>query len=253
MPRLSGGSARNGQISLINNVLEGSQCGTGSVSSSPPASPSPVVTPTSSGPGSTGGPAAVPAKPCPPATQVVLKATDRGTANIRRTPRAACTAGFRAAVRGHLIRRVIFSLDGARIASRTSSPFQVFLPAAPGAHKVGARVTFKDATHAKTLTFRYRACASSGAPSTPRPVAVHRMTHLPCDWSRHSGIRRGVSALAVALLAVVIACVLAVPAGQLASRCPRANLLWCFWAITSPEPNPIRVRAASNLLMLGGR
>ena len=153
--------ARNGQISLINNVLEGSQCGTGSVSSSPPASPSPVVTPTSSGPGSTGGPAAGTGKAVPTSHAGGPKATHSGTANIRRTPRAACTAGFRAAVRGHLIRRVIFSLDGTRIASRTSSPFQVFLPAALGAHKVRARVTFKDATHAKTLTFRYRACASA--------------------------------------------------------------------------------------------
>jgi hypothetical protein len=33
--------------------------------------------------------------------------------------------------------------------------------AAPGAHTVSARVTFKDATHAKTMTLPYRACAAA--------------------------------------------------------------------------------------------
>ncbi len=151
--------ARNGQISLINNVLEGSQCGTGSTSSSP-SPPGPTVgEPASGAPGSTGGPASGTGK----AVRVSLpgEPTHNGSASMYRTARAACTAGFRATVRGHLIKKVVFSLDGTRIDSRTSSPFQVLVRATPGAHKVGARVTFTDATHAKTLTFTYRACASA--------------------------------------------------------------------------------------------
>jgi hypothetical protein len=143
--------ARNGQISLINNVLDGSQCGTGSTSSPPPTS----------GPGATGGPSTGTGQVVPVNQAGGPKATHHGTASLRRTPPAACAAGFRAAVRGHMIKRVAFSLDGKRIGSRTSSPFRVLVRAAPGAHKVGARVTFKDATHAKTMTFPYRACASA--------------------------------------------------------------------------------------------
>jgi hypothetical protein len=126
--------ARNGQISLINNVLDGSSCVTGSTTggSTPPG-----------GQGTAGTP------------------TRNGTAIIRRTPGEACTAGFHATVRGRMIKRVVFSLDGNRISSRSTSPFEVFVRASPGLHHVRARVTFKDATPARTLTRRYRACAAA--------------------------------------------------------------------------------------------
>jgi len=51
-------------------------------------------------------------------------------------------------------------MDGKRIGSRSRSPFQVFVRAAPGRHNVTARVTFTDATRAKTLTLGYRVCAA---------------------------------------------------------------------------------------------
>jgi len=82
---------------------------------------------------------------------------------VRPTPRAECTDGFSARVRGKLIKRVVFSLDGKRIASRSGSPFRVYVKAAAGRHIVKARVTFKDATRAKTLRMRYRACAAQVA------------------------------------------------------------------------------------------
>jgi len=56
---------------------------------------------------------------------------------------------------------VVFSLDGRRIASRTRSPFRVFVRAVAGRHNVSARVTFKDATRAKTLKLGYRVCAAA--------------------------------------------------------------------------------------------
>jgi len=69
-------------------------------------------------------------------------------------------------VRGRQIRRVVFSLDGKRVSSRSGSPFQVTVRAGAGRHTIGARVTFKDATRAKSLSLRYRACGA--ALLTPR-------------------------------------------------------------------------------------
>jgi hypothetical protein len=153
--------ARNGQISLINNVLDGSLCGTGST---PPPS-------TATPPGGSGTSGDVPSAGTGRAVsgnraRIPRAARRNGTASVRRVPNEgqsseACASGFRATVRGHLIERVVFSLDGKRIDSQVNSPFQVFVRAAPGGHTVGARVTFKDATRAKSMTLPYRACAAA--------------------------------------------------------------------------------------------
>ena len=81
-----------------------------------------------------------------------------------------CTAGFTATVRGREIKRVVFSLDGKRLANRTGSPFRVHVPAAfAGSGHLKARVTFKDATRAKVLNLRYRACAAAVVQPLPAP------------------------------------------------------------------------------------
>jgi hypothetical protein len=129
--------ARNGQVSLINNVLNNAGCRTGGTSGDG-----------GSGDG-TGG------------TGNQGRTTRNGTAIMRRGPRSDCTDGFSATVRGHLIKRVVFRMDGRRIGNRKKSPFRVFVRAAPGRHLIRAHVTFKDATRAKTLRFRYRACAAA--------------------------------------------------------------------------------------------
>jgi hypothetical protein len=131
--------ARNGQVSLINNVLTSSGCSTGS------------------GGGSGGGGNGT----TPPGGRRGLRTSRNGTAIVRRGPRESCTEGFRATVRGHLIKRVVFKLDGKRISSQRKSPFNVLVRALPGRHNVTARVTFKDATRAKTLRLGYRACAAA--------------------------------------------------------------------------------------------
>ena len=140
--------ARNGQVSLINNVINRPGCAAGSTSTG---------TPTGSGTGSGSGstPSGPQARPGSGLT------TTTGTARLRRTPPASCRSGFSARVRGHLIRRVVFSLDGTRIANRARSPFSVFVRALTGVHHVKARVTFNDRTRAKTMTVRYRACAAA--------------------------------------------------------------------------------------------
>ena len=154
--------ARNGQISLINNVLSLGGCAAngGSGGGTTPGAGRPGT-----GPGAAGGPGApgtgngagtAPSAPTAAALQ------RRGTAVLGRTPRRGCAEGFVASVRGHIIRRVVFTLDGRRLASSGRVPlFRAQVRASPGRHRVRARVTFKDATPAKTLSFAYRACAAA--------------------------------------------------------------------------------------------
>jgi hypothetical protein len=159
--------ARNGQVSLIDNVLTRPSCPT-----TPPSDEtqgdSGGVSPGSPGnTGSTAGPGS--ASPIPGGTNPTreVKASPRnGRATVRPVPREACTEGYRVVVRGKMIDRVFFSLDGRSIGSRTGAPFSMSMRAAPGDHLVRVRITFKDATRAKTATLPYRACAS--APLTPR-------------------------------------------------------------------------------------
>ena len=165
--------ARIGQVSLDNNVVDAAPCGAGT--SSPP--PSDGSTP---GDGTTPGSGTTPVGGTTPPTDGTTPPTDgnrrppqsrskvptrKGSARLRRTRGTPgspgvrrCTTGFRAAVRGRMIRRVVFRLDGRRIASRRRSPFRVYVKARSGRHNVTARVTFKDATRAKTLNLGYRAC-----------------------------------------------------------------------------------------------
>lgn len=149
--------ARNGQISLINNVLDLGGCATGSTS---PTAPTPTTSPTPP----TGTPTGNPTPPgvtSSPVTVSQRTPTRDGTAIIRRTPDEACADGFSASVRGRMIRRVVFSMDGKRLVTRGRSPFRVFVRAANGAHTIRARVTFRDATRARTLSIGYRACAAA--------------------------------------------------------------------------------------------
>jgi len=60
-----------------------------------------------------------------------------------------------------MIKRVVFSLDGKRIRSASRSPYSVHVPARLGNHKIRARITFTDATRAKTRTLNYRTCAAA--------------------------------------------------------------------------------------------
>jgi Ice-binding-like len=160
--------ARNGQISLIDNVLTRPLCASTSTtppSGAPPSGPQevPPNAPATPGSGSNKGKGTgVGSNGTGPGSQTKgAKAGRNGTALLRPAPRAACTSGFSATVRGQMIKRVVFSLDGKPTGTRTSAPFSISVRAAPGAHQVSARVTFRDATHAKTLVLPYRACAAA--------------------------------------------------------------------------------------------
>ena len=75
-----------------------------------------------------------------------------------------------------MIRRVVFSVGTHVIATRTRAPFEAVVKDGSGIRTVSARVTFTDATPAKTLKMRSRACAAAASrvaarrprtPSTP--------------------------------------------------------------------------------------
>jgi hypothetical protein len=157
-----------GAITLINNVLTRPQCATTeSTPDTTPATPDTTPTTGTTPPTTGGGAALTPAQIRATAiaqararARARARAARQGTARISRARRDTCAEGFAATVRGRLIERVVFRLDGRRISSRRNSPFRVLVPATPGAHLVRARVTFKDATRAKTMTMRYRACAA---------------------------------------------------------------------------------------------
>lgn len=176
--------ARNGQVSLIDNVLTAPLCAVGS--GNPPGSETPggssgpgdSASPDASsapGAGSVAGPgsAAVPGRAISGPHRPARKPTANGRATVRPVPRETCTAGFRVVVTGRQIQRVVFSLDGKAIGSRAGSPFAMSVRAAPGAHRVRVRVTFKDSTRSKTMSVPYRACAA--APLQPR--------HGPSDFT----------------------------------------------------------------------
>jgi hypothetical protein len=170
--------ARNGQVSLINNVLTRPLCATGSTpppSGETPGGPgtgspgTPGTTGSAAAPGS--GSAVKPGRTLPGRAAQTPRPTRNGRAIVRPVPREACTEGFRVAVSGKMIERVVFSLDGKAVGSRSGAPFVMSVRAAPGAHRVRVRITFKDATRAKTVTLPYEACAAAllsppGGPST---------------------------------------------------------------------------------------
>src|SRR5579859_227334 len=151
--------ARAGAVTLINNVIDGSMCATPTTPAGPtgsPSAPAGSTTPTGAQNSST--------SPLP---------IRNGTTTLtRRTPSSGtpCNFGFTATVRGRGIKRVVFTLDGKWLANVTSSPFRVHVPAAfAGSGHLKARVTFKDARRARTLSLRYRACAAAIVRPLPAP------------------------------------------------------------------------------------
>jgi len=152
--------ARNGQVSLIDNVLGAPQCAVGSTT------PTPTPTPPAGAGSSSGSSGSASRSPAATGRRRVAR---NGTAVFRQAAGSAtrhvagvaCVDGFRATVRGHLIARVVFRLDGRLLSRLRRAPFRVSLHAAPGRHVVSARIAFRDATRPVTRTLRFRACAAA--------------------------------------------------------------------------------------------
>ena len=130
-----------GQVALNGNTIIRSACSSvdENTNDATPAGPTggtggttPGTTP------ATGGPAgSTPVAQTPPASRSGTP-TRNGTARLLRPPARAsrrpptgspCTEGFQATVRGKLIKRVVFSLDGRRIGTRTKPAFRVYVRA----------------------------------------------------------------------------------------------------------------------------
>lgn len=126
--------ARNGQISLINDVLSNAGCATGS--SGTPTSSTPAGTTTTT----------------PKKAKAKAKDNSNGTARLGRGK--VGPSGVRATVRGTRIKNVTFTVDGKRVKGNTAR--QVRVAAGPGSHVVTAKVTFGDNTKAKEMSFRFR-------------------------------------------------------------------------------------------------
>lgn len=100
----------------------------------------------------------------PPKTLTLrFKGCPGAHARIVITPKAAARLiaahrcvrnSFNATVVGTEISQVVFSEDGAQLATRTSKPYRVTIQPTPGHHTLAARVTFKPASHAKPRTLR---------------------------------------------------------------------------------------------------
>jgi hypothetical protein len=167
--------ARNGAVTLDANVLNGSVCGAATTpDGSTPAAGNPGGTAESPiaaiGPGTGGTIQVGTVNKTPPTSQATVP-TRNGTAILRPTTltssvpdgssrQASCAAGFRATVTGRHIKRVVFSLDGTRITSRSTTPFRVFVRALTGTHSVTAR------SRSRTP----RAQRPCGWPTAPAPV-----------------------------------------------------------------------------------
>jgi hypothetical protein len=150
--------ARNGEVTLINDVLTTPGCATAS-------------TPTPTEPGSGGGTGTGTTGTGTTGTGTTTgsgshkehatgtagskkSAKDRtqGSASLGRGEKTA--AGVTATVRGHRVGKVTFKDNGVRVGAPGSR--HVRIPSTPGVHVVTAEVTFTDSTKAKTMRFRFR-------------------------------------------------------------------------------------------------
>ena len=156
--------ARNGSVTLINDTITAAHCAPG----------------TTGGDGGTGGGPGGGPGGAPGGSGASLNPNQNGTAIFTTVARSVATTvarygttrcvdrSFRAVVTGLMIRRVVFSVGTHVIATRNRAPCEARVPDGDGIRTVSARVTFTDATPAKTLRMRSRACSAAASRVAPR-------------------------------------------------------------------------------------
>jgi hypothetical protein len=87
---------------------------------------------------------------------------------IARYGTTRCVDGYKAVVRGLFIRRVVFTLGGHVIATRSKAPYTASVGSGNGIRTLTAKVTFTDGTPAVRLSMRFRSCSVKAA-SVPHP------------------------------------------------------------------------------------
>ena len=153
--------ARNGAVTMINDNISAARCTTPTGGTPPGGTP-----PGGTGPGGTG-----PGGPDASNGSALFTTTPRSVArSIAQFGTGRCVSrNFQTYVRGIAIKRVVFSLDGRFLTTRTRAPFGALISAGDGVHNVRARVTFTDTTPPATLNMLFRTCAEvqQVAPSRP--------------------------------------------------------------------------------------
>jgi hypothetical protein len=156
--------ARNGSVTLINDTITAGHCAPG----------------TTGGDGGTGGPGGPGGPGGGGGGGDSLSPNQNGSAIFTTVARSVATTvarygttrcvdrSFRAVVTGLMIRRVVFSVGRHVIATRNRAPFEARVKDGDGIRTVSARVTFTDATPAKTLRMRSRACSAAASRVAPR-------------------------------------------------------------------------------------
>ncbi|MGZ6671272.1 MAG: ice-binding family protein [Solirubrobacteraceae bacterium] len=155
--------ARNGSVTMINDTLTAGRCAPGTTGSGTGPGEG-------GGTGTAGGPGSANSSVRPGNGTAIFTTISRSVAaTVARYGTSRCVdRSFRAVVTGLLIRRVVFSVGSHVIATRTRAPFEALVKDGGGIRTVTARVTFTDATPAKTLKLRSRACAAAASRVAPR-------------------------------------------------------------------------------------
>jgi hypothetical protein len=151
--------ARNGEVTLINDVLTAPQCATETTTT-------PTGSGTETGTGGGGGTTTTPAATATGGAAPVTKAgatkkpakpsasnAGGGTATLVHGKKSA--AGMRASVQGKRIDTVTFTDNGVRVGGAGGAR-TVRVAMTPGVHRVVARVTFNGGTKPKTFAFSFR-------------------------------------------------------------------------------------------------
>jgi hypothetical protein len=136
--------ARNGEVTLIDDVLTKPQCAT---ASTPPGTEA-----GSAGSGTSKTSTDTNGKGKGNKKGAATKA-GAGTATISRSKKTA--AGVTATVHGKRIKKVTVTDNGVPVGG-PGSPRKVRIPGTPGVHRVKVHVTFTDSTKPKTVSFHFR-------------------------------------------------------------------------------------------------
>jgi Ice-binding-like len=147
--------ARNGAVTLINDVLTAPGCSTGSESGSGGGGAT-ETTPVGTKPVGTTPVGTSPVKPAnkkkgtptPPAGK-----TGGGSATLVHGPTGA--GGVQVKVRGKRIKSVTITVNGERVGG-AGHPRTVRVPATPGVHHVVAHVVFEGSTKPRTIRYTFR-------------------------------------------------------------------------------------------------
>lgn len=149
--------ARNGAVTLINDTISRVPCA----------------------PGTTGGEGGPPI----PGSGGASGSSGTGTAVLGTIPRSTgrligrfgterCVdRSFKVSVTGTKIRKVVFSIKGKQLASRSKAPYSATIQVYDGGTRtINARVTFTDGTKTANLKLRFKACAEATAQTPDNPA-----------------------------------------------------------------------------------